>query len=352
MLNYQYLYGSTSHILFTGLTENQADLLAQHANVKSAVRLSTVGQLSDPMMGQRLVKMAVTDRDYAETVLSLPTTGHLPEKAGEIALDEYTMGSLGILYEIGAPVTIQWTDPQGGIHTDTFTLCGWWSSPTNFSESCAWITAETAAGLVPGYNDENAANLTLGVTLHQPRDLEEQARQMLADQGLPEVAYTTNLAYNDARREQAFRQAGQFYAPAALVLVCGFLMIYSIVHRDGQTGSDVFRGTEGPGHDAAADSPVSCGEGLSGDASGTAAGLSHWISPESGPGGAGDYGNREPCRLFPGLAAVCPGCGIYPGHRASGVLDTHLPAVQDDAVPGRAQQRTPAEAGESEEPMG
>ena len=49
-------------------------------------------------------------------------------------------------------------------------------------------SAETAAGLVPGYNDENAANLTLGVTLHQPRDLEEQARQMLADQGLPEVA--------------------------------------------------------------------------------------------------------------------------------------------------------------------
>ena len=79
LLNYQYLYGSTSHILFTGLTENQADLLAQHANVKSAVRLSTVGQLSDPMMGQRLVKLAVTDRDYAETVLSLPTTGHLPE---------------------------------------------------------------------------------------------------------------------------------------------------------------------------------------------------------------------------------------------------------------------------------
>ena len=247
LLNYQYLYGSTSHILFTGLTENQADLLAQHANVKSAVRLSTVGQLSDPMMGQRLVKLAVTDRDYAETVLSLPTTGHLPEKAGEIALDEYTMGSLGILYEIGAPVTIQWTDPQGGIHTDTFTLCGWWSSPTNFSESCAWITAETAAGLVPGYNDENAANLTLGVTLHQPRDLEEQARQMLADQGLPEVAYTTNLAYNDARREQAFRQAGQFYAPAALVLVCGFLMIYSIVHVTARQDRTFFAGLKALG---------------------------------------------------------------------------------------------------------
>ena len=65
LLNYQYTYGSTSHILYTGLTEHQAELLSQHPNVKSAVRLSTVGTLSDPMMGQRSVKLAVTDRDYA-----------------------------------------------------------------------------------------------------------------------------------------------------------------------------------------------------------------------------------------------------------------------------------------------
>ena len=59
---------------------------------------------------RQLVKLAVTDRDYAETVLSVPTTGRLPEQPGEIALDEFTMGSLGILKEIGAPVTLQWTD--------------------------------------------------------------------------------------------------------------------------------------------------------------------------------------------------------------------------------------------------
>ena len=74
LLNYQYTYGSTSHILFTGLTEHQAELLSQHVNVKSTVRLSTLGQLSDPMIGQRSVKLAVTAQAYAETVLSLPTT--------------------------------------------------------------------------------------------------------------------------------------------------------------------------------------------------------------------------------------------------------------------------------------
>src|SRR5699024_3898571 len=42
--------------------------------------------------------------------------------------------------------------------------------------------------------------------------------------------FTTNLSYNSARLDQAQQQALPFYSPAVLVLVCGYLMIYSIVH--------------------------------------------------------------------------------------------------------------------------
>ena len=210
LLNYQYTYGSTSHILYTGLTEHQAALLSQHPNVKSAVRLSTVGTLSDPMLGQRSVKLAVTDRDYAQTVLSIPTTGRLPEQPGEIALDEFTMGSLGVLQEIGAPVTLEWTDAAGNTHTDAFALCGWWASPTNFTEACAWITADTAASLMPDYDSEN-------------------------------------LAYNDARMETAGQQARPYYAPAVLVLVCGFFMIYAIVQVTAEQDRAYFAGMKALG---------------------------------------------------------------------------------------------------------
>nr|WP_296475415.1 FtsX-like permease family protein [uncultured Acetatifactor sp.] len=228
LLNYEYRYGSTSHILYQGLTPHQAEKLAQHPNVKSIVRISALGQLSDEMMGVRSVKLAVTDRDYARSVLSVPTTGRLPEKAGEIALDEFTMDSLGVLHELGAPVSLQWTDSRGGGHSTDFTLCGWWASPTNFTEACAWVTAECAAGLLPGYPD--TASVTMGVDLWQPKELERQAQQIMADQGVSQVAYTTNLAYNEARMEMAGKQATPFYIPALVVLLCGFLMIYSIIH--------------------------------------------------------------------------------------------------------------------------
>ena len=247
LLNYQYTYGSTSHILYTSLTAHQADLLSQHPNVKSTVRLSTVGTLSDPMMGQRMVKLAVTDQDYAKTVLSVPTTGSLPQQPGEIALDEFTMGSLGVRKEIGAPVTLEWTDAAGQTHTDEFTLCGWWASPTNFTEACAWITADTARALVPDYDRETAANLTLGVTLHQPRDLEAQAAQLLTDQGLPDLPFTTNLAYNDARMEAASQQAQPYYAPALLILLCGFLMVFAIVQVTARQDRTWFAGLKALG---------------------------------------------------------------------------------------------------------
>ena len=228
LLNYEYRYGSTSHILYHGLTAPPADKLAQHPNVKSTVRISALGQLSDEMMGVRSVKLAVTDQDYAQSILSVPTTGRLPENAGEIALDEFTMDSLGVLHELGAPVSVQWTDSRGGQHSTDFTLCGWWASPTNFTEACAWVTAECAAGLLSGYPD--TASVTMGVDLHQPKELEQQAQQIMTDQGVNQVTYTTNLAYNEARMEMADKQATPFYIPALVVLLCGFLMIYSIIH--------------------------------------------------------------------------------------------------------------------------
>lgn len=247
LLNYQYSYGSTSQILYTGLSDGQADTIAKDADIKNTVRISAIGALTDPMMGQRSVKLAVTDRAYAKTVLSVPTTGNLPENRGEIALDEFTMDSLGIPHELGTPVSLLWIDPAGEEHSSKFTLCGWWNSATNFTEACAWISADTARELVPDYQDRNSHNVILGVNLHQPDDLDRQAAEILERQGVSGVGFTTNLAYQDARREQADRLAMPFYAPVVLVLLCGYLMIYCIVHATAQQDTAYYAGLKSLG---------------------------------------------------------------------------------------------------------
>ena len=57
LLSYQYTYGSTSHILYIGLTEHQAERIAENADVKSVVHLSSLGQLTDPQIGQRSARI-------------------------------------------------------------------------------------------------------------------------------------------------------------------------------------------------------------------------------------------------------------------------------------------------------
>lgn len=230
LLNYQYTYGSTNQILYTELTNQQADIIIENVNVKNTVRLNTIGQLTDPMMGQRLVKLAVTNYAYAETVLSVPTTGSLPKNDNEIALDGFTMNSLGIPYELGTPVTLLWTDLEGNAYASDFTLCGWWTSSTIFTEACAWIAADTAQKLFPSYQDKSSHSVTLGVNLHQPKNLDQQAATILEEQGITGVNFTTNLAYNKVRQEQAMQKAMPFYSLSIVVMLCGCLMIYCIVH--------------------------------------------------------------------------------------------------------------------------
>ena len=230
LLKYQYSYGSSSQIIYTGLTSQQADTIAGDANVKSTVRLCTIGQLSDPMLGQRLVKLAVTGQDYAETVLSIPSTGNFPQNPGEIALDEFTMDSLGVPRELGAPVVLRWAGPGGKVHTSEFTLCGWWASPTIFTEAWAWISGDTARKLVPGYQDKASHNVALGVNLWQPENLSQQAASILEEQGMAGINFTVNLAYNEVLKGQAAQQAIPYYFPSILVFMCGYLMVYCIAH--------------------------------------------------------------------------------------------------------------------------
>ncbi len=223
---YRMMYGSSSHILFYDLSRPQAASLQRLSKVQEAVTLSAIGVLSDDMMEYRSVKLAVVSDGWARATEAVPMQGRMPEKEGEIALDELTIYSLGIPHEIGTEVTLRWTPADGGAErTDTFRLCGWWDSLMGQTETCAWITADTAQQLYPG----GVKRVALGVTLYRPGNLEEQAQEMLNSLGMRDISYTTNLAYNEARREFADSQAMEYYQLNGIVVLCGVLMIYNIV---------------------------------------------------------------------------------------------------------------------------
>lgn len=234
MYSYQVQYGSTSHILYFGLNSAQAAAIARHADVKKTVLLHAVGVLSDDLIGYRNVKLAVVSPDWAQTTEAVPMYGRMPEHEGEIALDELTMQSLAVPREAGAEVTLGWMPGDGSEERmDTFRLCGWWNSNMGATETCAWITQDTADRLYSDVPDK----VTLGVTLYRPDDLDIQAEELLRDLGMDGITYTTNLAYNETRQERINSKSGNFFLINIAVAVCGIMMIYSVVNIS--TGQNV-----------------------------------------------------------------------------------------------------------------
>ena len=108
LLSDQLEYGSTSHIVFTGLTEHQAERISGHDSVESSVELRSLGTLGDELLEYRNICLAAADKDYAETVSAVPEEGRMPERMGEIALDTMTLDSLGLPHETGKVIQLKW----------------------------------------------------------------------------------------------------------------------------------------------------------------------------------------------------------------------------------------------------
>ena len=231
LYSYKVTYGSKSHIVCEGLSGVQASAAASHSAVKDTAPLHSIGTLSDEMLGTRTVKLAEVSGKWAEETASVPLHGRMPEKSFEIALDELTMNSLMIPHETGAEVTLTWTSFDGKEHSDTFRLCGFWENLMGETESCAWITEETAKKLSSGMQDRTS----LGITLYRPGDLESQAEEILTDLGMEDTPYTTNAAYHPLRLDRAKDKAADYYRMSIIVILCGIPMLYHIVKlSDGQ----------------------------------------------------------------------------------------------------------------------
>lgn len=223
--SYKVGYGSDSHIIYEDLNGVQAVAAEAHNAVKDAARLYSIGALSDEMLGKRTVKLAEVSEKWAKETAAVPLQGRMPEKAFEIALDEVTMNSLMIPHEIGTEVTLTWISFDGKEHSDTFRLCGFWENLMGETESCAWITEETAEKLSPGMQE----HISLGVTLYRPKDLERQAEEILAGLDAEDVLFTTNPAYHPLRLDRARDKAIDYYRMSVIVILCGIPMLYHIV---------------------------------------------------------------------------------------------------------------------------
>lgn len=238
--NMQQMYiqqaGYSSQLSSSLLTDDEADAIAEHPAVAEASRSTVVG-VAENVSG-RQVELRAASADYADSALSLPTEGRMPENADEIALDTITLDKLGLAHQLGETVHLSWTSAPGSDAHETadFTLCGIWQGNPAAMASMAWVSEDFAEALSAGI-DQNAARESgsiLGLTmLHidlvDDSDPSGTAEEILADTGLSErVTLSPNIAYDSAVGQNMLRELLPMAICMVLVFVSGYLIIYNI----------------------------------------------------------------------------------------------------------------------------
>ena len=229
--------GSNSHLTFSPLTDEEMERLVTHEAVREWGRSIVIGIAENKELSGRQVEIRYADEMYAASAFSLPTEGALPVRENEIALDTITLDKLGLPYELGQEITLIWREDLNGTDytAGTFTLSGYWDGNYAAMASMAWVSGEfvekECAGVDQAAQRENGQYFGTGmlhVNVADSRYLEQTAEQILADTGLTDLTYSTNIAYDPVMSYNIIREVFPMAVCVLLVFASGYLIIYNI----------------------------------------------------------------------------------------------------------------------------
>ena len=217
-----------------GLTEEQADLIADHPDVVDLGRSIVLGLAENQQLTGQSVEIRWANDTYAQHSYAAPTTGQMPQAADEIALDTSILDRLGIPHELGQTVTLEWRKDLNAeeVTTSTFTLCGFWEGNQSSYSSMAWVSRayadEMTGGVISTDESQVLGLYMVQVNLASDQNIEAAMDRILADTGLTDLEYNVNLAYSPEMGAMAAQESMPMYLGMVLVFIAGYLIIYNI----------------------------------------------------------------------------------------------------------------------------
>lgn len=219
---------------FKNITAEQFSLIANHPDVAEAGESLVLGLAQNKKLGGKQVEIRWSSDINARHSFAMPTTGTMPTAADEIALDTLILDRLGISYQLGETITLEWRKDlaKDEVTTSTFTLCGFWEGNESVYASMAWVSREFADEMIGDYIADGKTSVlgvhTAQVILHSDRNIEATMENILADTGLTGLKFGVNLAYSPEMNATAAQESIPMYLGMVLVFLAGYLIIYNI----------------------------------------------------------------------------------------------------------------------------
>lgn len=123
--------GGYSHGTFKDVTDEQIKALQAHPDIKKSGTRIVIGTKSDDGFEKCSAEISYMDPNTAKWSYATPTTGRVPQKGHEIAMDTGSLKLLGVTPKLGEKVSLSYTlcdsTQSGSTQTATFTLVGYWN---------------------------------------------------------------------------------------------------------------------------------------------------------------------------------------------------------------------------------
>lgn len=236
--------GGYNHGTFKSVNEEQLAAISAHPNVKEAGVRTVIGFLVTDSFAKTPAEISYMDANTTKWCYALPTTGHMPEKDNEIAMDTEALRLLGITPKPGAEIQLSFAlndkEQIGPEITDTFILSGYWEyddlMPVHFiniSEGYLKeiMDAAITEGMAPFRTD-------LNVMMKSAIDIQGQMEQVDTDLGYTwdsfvdenSVRIGVNWGYTSSQIDETLDPEAvlSIIAFITLVVFTGYLIIYNI----------------------------------------------------------------------------------------------------------------------------
>lgn len=231
--------GISSHGVFKYLTTQEYNILKEHKDIKEYGITVPVAVAENQELLKRQVEINYVDENGAKYRFITPLLkGNMPMKESEILLDTITLDMLGLDYEIGQTITLEYSI-EGEEYTKDFVLSGYYEGDIVSMASSACVSKEFIEKNLTNIDQELSREtgsyvgvINLSVMLNNKYNIEEKLVKILDDSGFDqeEVSLGVNWGYIGSGSNIELSNILPLIGLLLLIILSGYLIIYNLFY--------------------------------------------------------------------------------------------------------------------------